>query len=490
VRAKIHLPLLAVPAAGVLAARLRGGRGREPAVVTAGGRDGQPTSRALVLALRPAAARRIVPVTLMVLGLFGLLLVRGYVNSLTGFTKHYLGVSLLGAPGLGQGLLLPLAWGMLLAGGWLTWRSADPVLAVLRARAPRLTAVPLRSQLLALALVPAAMMTANMVLHWYLTFEALAWVVAAGAVALFVAARWPRLAAQLAAGLVLVLGAAGLWVALTRGSPDLAAPSMDGLVLLQGPDTVYLAVAQAVLLVAAGTWLVPQVFPVARRLLGLPEDPWQRVEQLTRSRAVATAAAAADLRRLERDLHDGAQARLVALGMTLRAAEQLFPASPDAAVALVGEARQAAAQALTELRDLVRGVHPPVLADRGLPDAVRALALDCPLRVKVQVDLPGRLPAPVETACYFAVSELLTNAAKHSGARDAEIAMTYYDGRLRIQVTDPGLGGAEPAAGTGLAGVERRLAAFDGILAVNSPAGGPTVIAIELPCTLSPLGIP
>ncbi len=130
-------------------------------------------------------------------------------------------------------------------------------------------------------------------------------------------------------------------------------------------------------------------------------------------------------------------------------------------------------------------MHPPVLADRGLADAVRALALDCPLTVQTDVDLPGRLPAPVETACYFAVAEVLTNAAKHSSAREARIAMSHDAGLLRIEVTDFGLGGADPARGSGLAGVERRLATFDGILAVSSPAGGPTIVVMEVPCALS-----
>ena len=193
---------------------------------------------------------------------------------------------------------------------------------------------------------------------------------------------------------------------------------------------------------------MPQAFPQVRRLYGGPAqvELTRRVARLTESRAVAVDTAAADLRRLERDLHDGAQARLVALGMSLRAAERLIPTSPDAALALVAEARETSARALTELRELVRGVHPPVLADRGLADAVRALALDCPLTVQTDVDLPGRLPAPVETACYFAVAEVLTNAAKHSGAREARIAMSHDAGLLRIEVTDFGLGGADPAA--------------------------------------------
>ena len=185
-------------------------------------------------------------------------------------------------------------------------------------------------------------------------------------------------------------------------------------------------------------------------------DLAQRIQRLTETRAVAVDTAAADLRRLERDLHDGAQARLVALGMHLRAVEKLIPTNPDAALALVAEARDTSARALTELRELVRGVHPPVLADRGLADAIRALALDSPMRVQADIDLPARLPAPIETACYFAVAEVLTNAAKHSGARAARVSAEHHGGVLRIVVTDFGLGGADASAGTGLAGVERQ----------------------------------
>jgi signal transduction histidine kinase len=200
---------------------------------------------------------------------------------------------------------------------------------------------------------------------------------------------------------------------------------------------------------------------------------------------VAVDTAASDLQRLERDLHDGAQARLVAVGMSLRAAERLIPVSPEAGLALVAEARETAAKALTDLRELVRGVLPPVLADRGLADAVRALALDSPLAVQTRIDLPGRVARPLETACYFAVAELLTNAAKHSGARDARIEISHASGHLRVEVTDFGLGGADPARGSGLAGVEKRLATFDGIMAISSPGGGPTIVVLEVPCALS-----
>jgi signal transduction histidine kinase len=209
-----------------------------------------------------------------------------------------------------------------------------------------------------------------------------------------------------------------------------------------------------------------------------------RVQRLSETRTDAVDTAAAELRRVERDLHDGAQARLVALGMSLRAAERLFETSPGAALAMVGEAREMSSRALTELRDLVRGIHPPVLADRGLGDAVRALALETPANARLDIDLPGRLAAPVESAAYFAVAEVLANAAKHAQARIVDIHMQHNGDVLRIAVTDDGVGGADPAKGSGLRGVERRLGTFDGILAVNSPPGGPTIVVIEVPCAL------
>ena len=173
------------------------------------------------------------------------------------------------------------------------------------------------------------------------------------------------------------------------------------------------------------------------------------------------------------------------MGMTLDAAEQMLDTNPDAARALLAEARDASAKALAELRGLVRGIHPPVLADRGLADAIRALALDTPLRIHLASDLHGRPPAPVESAAYFAVSELLANVSKHAEAREAWIDIRHTGGMLRIGVTDNGRGGADPARGTGLSGIERRLAAFDGVLAVSSPPGGPTTVTMEIPCALS-----
>jgi signal transduction histidine kinase len=211
----------------------------------------------------------------------------------------------------------------------------------------------------------------------------------------------------------------------------------------------------------------------------------RRVRELTETRTEALDTGAAEIRRIERDLHDGAQARLVAMGMTLDAAGQIIDSNPEAARALLYEARDASVKALAELRDLVRGIHPPVLADRGLAEAIRALALDSAARIHLASDLRGRPPAPVESAAYFAVSELLANVSKHAEARQTWIDIRYTDGMLRIGVTDNGHGGADPARGSGLRGIERRLAAFDGVLAVSSPPGGPTAVTMEIPCALS-----
>ncbi|MFI9203223.1 sensor histidine kinase [Streptomyces sp. NPDC053048] len=235
----------------------------------------------------------------------------------------------------------------------------------------------------------------------------------------------------------------------------------------------------------------------SRLLLSAPRgtELARRIEQLTDTRAEALDVQAAELRRIERDLHDGAQARLVALGMTLDSATRLLDTDPARARKLLLEVRETSARALEDLRELVRGIHPPVLADRGLGDAVRSLALDSFLDVHVDARLPVRLPSPLESAAYFAVSELLTNAAKHSGARDVHVHIALERSEeplpegegawLRITVTDDGRGGADASRGTGLLGVRRRLATFDGTLALHSPQGGPTTVTMEIPCALS-----
>ncbi|WP_395694902.1 sensor domain-containing protein [Nocardioides sp.] len=215
----------------------------------------------------------------------------------------------------------------------------------------------------------------------------------------------------------------------------------------------------------------------------------QRVQTLAASRADLVDHSAAELRRLERDLHDGAQARLVALSMTLGMAEAAFDDDPARARQLVSDARETTAAAIGDLRSVVRGIHPPVLADRGLTGAVQAMALDMAVPVRVEAHLDGRPPAPVESAVYFGVAECLANIGKHSGADHAWITLSHEgagpeDGVLRAVVGDDGRGGADPAAGTGMLGVMRRLAAFDGTMSVSSPAGGPTLVTVEVPCTL------
>lgn len=228
-------------------------------------------------------------------------------------------------------------------------------------------------------------------------------------------------------------------------------------------------------------------FLLAKSLLAPNQDQElaQRVAHLTETRHDAVDSSAAELRRIERDLHDGAQARLVAMGMDLGTIEALIEKNPAKAKELIANARQSSAEALTELRDLVRGIHPPVLAERGLGDAVKALALRLPVETDVQVDLRGRADAPVESAAYFAVSEILTNAIKHSNADRIWIDMIHSDSMLRVAIGDNGEGGAKIGSGTGLSGLERRLGTFDGILAVSSPEGGPTMVTVEIPCELS-----
>ncbi|MFE7411503.1 sensor histidine kinase [Streptomyces laurentii] len=210
-----------------------------------------------------------------------------------------------------------------------------------------------------------------------------------------------------------------------------------------------------------------------------------RVRHLAETRSGALDAAAAELRRIERDLHDGAQARMVGLGLTLGALERHLDSNPEEARRLLRDARASSVTALRELRDLVRGIHPPVLAERGLADALRALGLASPLRVEVAVALPGEVPPPLESALYFAVSELLANALKYSGADRVEVAVRHDGAVLHARVVDDGRGGADPAGGTGLHGIRRRLATFDGTVDITSPPGGPTAITMEIPCALS-----
>ena len=235
-----------------------------------------------------------------------------------------------------------------------------------------------------------------------------------------------------------------------------------------------------------GSPLLLRTDAATTRLLAGPQDTQlqQRIGELESSRADSVDHSAAELRRIERDLHDGAQAQLVALAMNLGLAQELVVRDPTAAAALIGEARDSSTTALAELRSLVRGIHPPVLADRGLTGGISALALAHPRDVEVDVDLDGRPPAPVESAVYFAVAEALTNSAKHAAAQHAWVWMRHDDGTLTVMVGDDGVGGAQLTPEGGLVGIERRLSAFDGTMSMVSPLGGPTIVTMKVPCEL------
>ena len=310
-------------------------------------------------------------------------------------------------------------------------------------------------------------------------------------VAALITLRWPRFAADLVPVLLTVFAIYGFVLTARWESAPLGMltrnPQLYGFVEVSSRQLAVLAGAEASAFLAMAAWLFPRTVVRHGRLLTTAEPNLElegRVQRLTETRDHALHNAASELRRIERDLHDGAQARLVALGMNLRAVERMLPDSPDAALALVAEARETSVRALNDLRNLIRGICPPVLADRGLGHAVRALALDTPLPVVLDIDLPGRLSAAVESACYFAIAELLANAVKHSGARQVQLRIRHAGGVLRVEVSDDGVGCADPANGTGLQGIERRLGTFDGILAVSSPPGGPTMIVMEVPCVL------
>jgi len=254
------------------------------------------------------------------------------------------------------------------------------------------------------------------------------------------------------------------------GTPRMTASAVIGLlVLLAAPQlTRGLASADAAL---------------SRRLLGPRRDLAARVTELEISRERVVDAAETERRRIERDLHDGAQQRLVALAMDLGRAKARFADDLDAAAGLVDQAHAQAKEALVELRNLVRGVHPPVLTERGLDAALSGLAALCPVPVEVHVDVPVRPKSSVEAVAYFMVAEALTNVAKHSRASHAKVVVEGhgYPGTLTVMISDDGVGGADVHS-PGLSGLADRVSGVDGRLSVESPSGGPTIIAAELPC--------
>ena len=242
-----------------------------------------------------------------------------------------------------------------------------------------------------------------------------------------------------------------------------------GLLLIAPVLTRALAVADA----AAARWMLGSS-PRQAELTA-------RIGQLETSRARVIDAAEAERMRIERDLHDGAQQRLVSLAMELGRAKAKFGSDPEAAAEIVSQAHEQAKEALAELRNLVRGVHPPVLTDRGLDAALSGLAALSPVPVTVRVDLPVRPSASIEAIAYFVVAEALTNVAKHSRASHAEVRVSRQGDLLSLMIFDDGIGGADPA-GQGLSGLAARVAGVDGQLRVTSPAGGPTSIGVVLPC--------
>jgi signal transduction histidine kinase len=217
------------------------------------------------------------------------------------------------------------------------------------------------------------------------------------------------------------------------------------------------------------------------RLLLAPGAADLRVAELTRTRAASVDVQATELRRIERDLHDGAQARMVAVTLDLGLAKEKLESDPEAARDLVEQAHAEATTAIAELRELVAGIAPAVLTDRGLDAALSSLVATCRIPVTVDINLPERLPTAVEVAAYFVVAEALTNVQKHSNATRATVHARIQAERLILEIGDDGTGGADPT-GNGLTGLLDRVAALDGILAVASPAGGPTLVRAEIPC--------
>lgn len=215
----------------------------------------------------------------------------------------------------------------------------------------------------------------------------------------------------------------------------------------------------------------------------------QRVEELTKSRAGAVDSHGAELRRIERDLHDGTQAQLVSLAMRIGVAKQMMADDPEKAAKLLDDARDGAEQAMTELRGVLRTMYPPILADRGLAGAVSALAARCPLPVELRIGELGEVPAAVEAAAYFVVAESLTNITKHSAAGHVDILLERRGSELYLAVTDDGIGGARVSEqsdllgrGSGLHGMLHRVQAIDGHMELSSPIGGPTTVEVILPC--------
>ncbi|MFF8376311.1 sensor histidine kinase [Streptomyces sp. NPDC015661] len=304
-----------------------------------------------------------------------------------------------------------------------------------------------------------------------------------------------QLATGLPAGLVALLCLGNLLLTLVAAVGWWAFPASDPprLLLLDVPvdgwvPALTVNLVQLLLLAGLAALVLPPLARVHARccLAVLAPSPAERlaarVTELTRTRADVLRAHGAELRRIERDLHDGTQARLVAIAMRLAVAEETLPRDPDAAAALVRQARAETEEAMTELRTVIRAIYPPVLADQGLVGALGTLGTRAGVPTRIGVGELGEVPAAVEAVAYFAVTEALANIARHSRAGRASVDVDRDGALLCARITDDGTGGADASRGSGLDGIRRRAAALDGTLEISSPPGGPTVITVELPC--------
>ncbi|MCC9311926.1 sensor histidine kinase [Kitasatospora sp. RB6PN24] len=300
---------------------------------------------------------------------------------------------------------------------------------------------------------------------------------------------------SLALGLVVVLCAGNavaaavtvpLWWALPAGTR--AGGFAAGVQLSGWGTALTLGTAQTVVFAALTYWLVPPLARLHARLCvallspSATERLAQRVETLTETRAGAVDAHGAELRRIERDLHDGTQARLVAIAMRLGLARELLSEDPRAVAGLLEETQESTEEAMAELRSVLRTIYPPILADRGLAGALTALATRSAIDTTLDVGDLGTVPAAVEAVAYFTIAEALTNAAKHSQATRSTVRVARDGDRLSIEVADDGIGGADETLGTGIAGIRHRVMALDGTVHLHSPGGGPTAITVSVPC--------
>ncbi|MEU9097905.1 sensor domain-containing protein [Streptomyces sp. NPDC048361] len=301
---------------------------------------------------------------------------------------------------------------------------------------------------------------------------------------LFATALWPLDALALTGALLLPLSITATPLLLATVGDGRETKVLKLVTVTSWPAAVAVAVLGLVL-TGVGAYALGAIAGgrayLTRRLIASPEHELTvALAEVTRSRLRLVDAFEAERRRIERDLHDGAQQRLVALMMALGLARMDAPPGPFAD--RLAAAHEEAGAVLTELRELIRGIHPQVLTDYGLPAAIDDAADRSPVPVDVDVALPGRLPRAVESAAYFVVCEALVNIARHSNASIAEVSGEHRAGRLFLRVRDNGVGGADPAAGSGLAGLADRISVLDGRLTLSSPPGGPTLVDVELPC--------